>query len=84
MFKELDEFLLFKIIQFLPNEIYLKLKNINFFNSLLNYDYVINYFKYRKHPITLNLKNMYCFKCNIGYFRLSSDKKLDTIHCKCI
>ena len=83
MLKELDEFLLFNIIQFLPNEIYLKLKNINFFNNLLNYGYVTNYFRYRKHPITLNLKNLYCFKCNIGFFKLNSDKKLETIRCSC-
>ena len=83
MLNELDEFLLFNIIQFLPNEIYLKLKKISFFNNLLNYGYVTNYFRYRKHPITLNVKNMYCFKCNIGYFKLCSNKKLNIIRCSC-
>ena len=80
MIKNLDNFVTLNILTYLTNEDIYMLKFYNIFNDIINDIYFQNYLKYRKHPITFNSKNRYCFKCNIGVFKLGN--KVDRIYCK--
>lgn len=80
MINKLDNYISTNILTYLTNEEIQMLKSYNMFNDITNSEYFINYLKYRKHPITFNSKNRYCFKCNVGVFKLGN--KIDRIYCK--
>ena len=60
---KLDEVIIKEIIEFLPNEDVFKIEKINkFYNNLFDSN-LVNFIKYRQHPLVFNVFE----KCNIQY-----------------
>ena len=76
----LNDFLIYDIFYFLPNEDIFKINKIcvNFRNLSLNDKFFENIL-YRNHPIVFNLIDNYCHVCNLQIYLISN--KFDYMKC---
>ena len=77
---KLNKDVMSEIIKYLPNQEVFYLSKISlFYNKMFDED-LIEYIKYRKHPIVFNIIDNYCNLCNMSRIFLL-DQNLKFIKC---
>ena len=79
----LNDFLLYDVFYFLPNEDIFKLNKINENCRKLVLDNIFyENILYREHPMVFNLVDNYCQLCNLQLYFITSKSKFKSISCK--